>query len=249
MKVLGPHGNTVSKKTNTIFLFCLTCLLGACSLFQDDSISSEPVARVFDTYLYKEDIQDVIAIATRPEDSVKFVKRYLESWVKQQLILNKARLNLSAQQTFDNIEKQIEDYRTSLIIYAYQQELIKQKLDTVVSDQEIAEYYRDNANNLILRDDIIRARYMKIPLGAPDLDRAKDWCASHLEEDLSSLKDYCHQYASSFLLKDEEWVLFENMQLGIRDADNYRRRTFSTGNLGRSAGFIGCLPGVCIGPY
>ena len=198
---------------------------------QDDSITSEPVARVFDKYLYKEDVKELIAIGTTPKDSARLVKRYLDSWVKQQLILNKARLNLSDQRTFNKIEKQLDDYKTSLIIYAYQQELVKQKLDTVVAYSEITDYYNENVDNLILRDNIIRARYMKIPKGAPDLQKARRWCVSELPEDLVALEEYGHQYAKSFLLRDQEWILFENLRLELGSGVSTELSRFRSGVL------------------
>ncbi|MBL4754836.1 MAG: hypothetical protein JKY52_14725 [Flavobacteriales bacterium] len=217
MQVIESNRVSFKKDTATrcISVLFLVAMLSSCSLFQDDSESSKPVVRVFDTYLYQKDINALIALGTTPGDSATLVTSYLESWVKQQLVLNKAKLNLSEEETFNSIEKQLEDYRTSLIIYAYQKELVKQRLDTVVSEQEIVDYYRDNANNLILKDDIVRVRYLKISKGAPDLKKARAWCASEEVEDHEALEEYCHQYANSFYLLDKEWILLENLTLEL----------------------------------
>ena len=199
------------------FLFALTLvsMLSACSWFQDDPNSSKKVARAFDKYLYLEDIEDLVPLGTSAEDSAVLVSSYLDSWIKQQLVFNKARLNLSEQEAVSHMEQQLEDYRTSLMIYAYHKELIKQKLDTIVSDKKINEYYKDNVENFILKDDIIRVRYLKIPKVAPDLDSARKWCASELEEDIIALEEYCHQYAKSYLLTEKQWILFENLKLEL----------------------------------
>lgn len=214
---LGQHtvGIQIIRQAPKSLLILLACFVGSCSLLQDETKNDKPIGRVFDKYLYKEDIANLIPNGTSPDDSIKLVKRYLDTWVKQELILNKAQLNLSDNQAFSLIEKQLDDYRTSLIIYAYQQELIKQKLDTIVSDKEVQEYYNENANNLLLRDDIVRVRYIKVPKGAPKIKLAKIWCESKEEEDLVALKDYCHQYAKSFLLNDREWIILENLQMEL----------------------------------
>ena len=59
-------------------------------------------------------------------------------------VLHKAESNLDDDQK--SVEKQLEEYRNSLITYAYETELIKQKLDTVVSEDEIAAFYKNNQN-------------------------------------------------------------------------------------------------------
>ena len=200
-----------------------TCMLGlvlaivlhACSFLQEDAVNSQRVARVFDTYLYKDDIIDLIPLGTSPKDSAILVNSYLESWIKQQLILNKARLNLSEQEVISQMEKQLEDYRSSLIIYAYKKELIKQKLDTTVSNEKIREYYDENGDNLILKEDIIRVRYLKVPKAAPALDSAKKWCSSDMDDDIASLEEYSHQYAKSYLLTEKVWILFDNLKLEL----------------------------------
>jgi len=199
----------------TCVLLVLASVLYACSFFHEDSGNSQRVARVFDTYLYKEDIVDLIPIGTSPKDSAILVNSYLESWIKQQLVLNKARLNLSEQQVISQMEKQLEDYRSSLIIYAYKKELIKQKLDTTVSDEKIREYYDENVDNLILKEDILRVRYLKVPKAAPALDSAKKWCASNMGDDIAALGEYSHQYATSYLLTETEWILFDNLILEL----------------------------------
>ncbi|MDP7567111.1 MAG: hypothetical protein QF383_01845, partial [Flavobacteriales bacterium] len=54
------------------------------------------------------------------EDSTFFVEKYMNDWIRKQLMIYHAEINLSSD--IQNYEKQIEDYRASLLIYAYQQE-------------------------------------------------------------------------------------------------------------------------------
>jgi hypothetical protein len=57
-------------------------------------------------------------------------------------------------------KKQMEEYRNSLIIYEYESQLINQKLDTVVSEDEIAEYYEQNKEDFQLRNTMVRVAYV-----------------------------------------------------------------------------------------
>ncbi|HIA37320.1 MAG TPA: hypothetical protein EYN89_11465 [Flavobacteriales bacterium] len=184
----------------------------SCNLFENKTFHSKPVARVHDSYLYLADIEHIIGDGTLSEDSSKMVRQYIENWIRQQLILHKAKLNLSDKQSYASIENQLNDYRTSLIIYAYQKELIKQKLDTIILEEDIQKYYEANNANLVLENNLIRAKYIQLPLAAPDQNKVKQWCVSDDQKDIVSLEEYCHQFSNSFLLDDKSWVMFENIK-------------------------------------
>ena len=69
------------------------------------------------------------------EDSTYFVEKFINDWIRRQLLLSHAEINLSVD--LDKYEKQVEDYRASLLIFAYQQELINQNLDSSISFSDI----------------------------------------------------------------------------------------------------------------
>ena len=203
----------VTNKSGLLFLAIVLLLsLISCNLFENKTLHSKPVARVHDSYLYFADIEHIIGDGARSEDSSKIVRQYIENWIRQQLILHKAKLNLSDKHSYALIENQLNDYRTSLIIYAYQKELIKQKLDTIILEEDIQQYYETNNANLVLKNDIIRAKYIQIPLAAPDQNKLMQWCVSDDQKDIDSLEEYCHQFSNSFLLNDKSWIIFENIK-------------------------------------
>lgn len=71
----------------------------------------------------------------------------------------------TSKETNRDFIRQIEQYRNSLIIYAYESELVKQKLDTVVSQAEIESYYK--SQNFHLRENIVLASYVIISKDSP----------------------------------------------------------------------------------
>lgn len=194
-----------------ILAFLLVSVFACNSLTQEDS-EDKVIARVFDSYLYSSDVTYLFPEGTNSIDSARMIEQFMESWIRKQLILDKAKFNLSNDQSYTEIENQLEDYRTSLIIYAYQKELIKQKLDTSISLNEIQNYYDENKTNFILEHDILRAKYIQLSLSAPNYQQVKQWCVSDDKEDIDSLEKYCHQFSNSFLLDDNTWILFENLK-------------------------------------
>lgn len=191
-----------------IYLFILMGLLSSCSFFERDN-KQEAVARVEDKYLLFSEIQDIAPKDVSKEDSALIVSNYIQNWVKEKLILNRAELNLADQQK--NFKKQLEDYRASLIIYSYEKALIQQKLDTNVNEEEIKSFYEENKPNFELKDDIVKVRYLKVSKNAPKIKKIQKIYNSDKEDDIIELKEYGHQYAEKFHFLDDRWILFDEL--------------------------------------
>ena len=94
-------------------------------------------------------------------DSASVVKDFIEKWIRNQLLLNKAEINLTEGEK--DVQAQIENYRSSLLIYAYQQSYLRQELDTLVGDQEIENYYKENQSNFVLGEPLMKGLFIKLP--------------------------------------------------------------------------------------
>lgn len=169
----------------------------------------EAVARVHERYLYRPEIAALITPETSPEDSAILINSYIRNWIKKQLILHRAEQNLDEKKK--NVEQQLVDYRNSLITYIYESELIRQKLDTAVTEEEIEKYYSENQNNFELRDNIIKVLYLRVKKDAPKIRKVKEWYRSSSAKDRQQLEEYCYQYAFDFHLDDETWLLFDEL--------------------------------------
>ena len=168
------------------------------------------VAKVGDKYLYFSEMSDIFPQGCSKDDSIALAKLYIDNWIKTKLLLKKAELNLTAEQL--NISKEIETYRTSLLIYKYEDRLLQEKMDTTVFDSEIKNYYEANMANFSLEEYAVRAIYIKLPKDAPTLWNVRRWYVSDREKDMQDLMDYCHNYAAKYDLFDEEWVHWANIE-------------------------------------
>lgn len=183
--------------------------LSSCDLFMKSSkLEGDVLARVGENYLYTADLEEVIPLGTDSLDSISLAQQHINKWVENQLLLQKAELNLKEDQT--EFEKKIEDYRSSLIIYAYEQELVRQKLDTNVSDQEIKAYYEDNPDNFQLKRYVVKAKLIKVDKQAPKLKKVRKWLVDEQPEDHAQLEEYCLQFSSLCLL-DDQWMFFDEL--------------------------------------
>lgn len=117
------------------------------------------VAKVGDASLYKGAI-DTLTQDMSSEDSIYFTARYVRSWIRNELLLNKAKMNLTDDEL--NVEQQVKSYRESLIISQYKQKYIMQHLDTVVSNREVRTYIKKYPANFKLSTPIYQFYFAKV---------------------------------------------------------------------------------------
>ena len=143
------------------------------------------------------------------EDSTFFIERYMNLWIRKQLMIYHSEINLSSDLL--NYEAQIADYRSSLLIYAYQQELINQNFDTSITSNEISDYYNQYREEFKLVKNIFIGRYIVVDKSAPKSKNLKKWYKSNKPDDIESLTDYCHQFAKEYYLSDSSWQYFSSI--------------------------------------
>jgi hypothetical protein len=194
---------------NVVILFILSVsFLGACNLFSGRK-ADERVARVNSKYLYISDLQGIVAPGTSAADSTVIIKRYIDNWIRQQVYLEEAEKNLTADQA--DFQRKVENYRSSLIIFSYENQYIKANLDTVITPELMAEYYEKHQDEFKLRDHIVQVKYVKLPLDAPEINSVRRLIRSDSEQDLVSLEEYCINNAASYFLDTNSWFVFSDI--------------------------------------
>lgn len=192
-------------------LACIVILSIAISCQKFESRKTEkPIARVGQTYLYPSDMAGIFPVNLSPNDSLRILNNYVDKWIKKQLLIQKAELNLTEEQK--DVSNQIEEYRSSLLIFKYEQSLILQKLDTAITQTEIQEYYNENPSNFILDKNLVRALYIKVPRNAPNIETLRRLYSSEKEDDIQQLESYCYEYATKYDYFDDEWIDFARIQ-------------------------------------
>ena len=191
-----------------ILLF-LSFWLGGCNLLNSKK-ESIVLAKIGEKSLYLSEIQPSIPENVEGADSALFVKEQVKKWVEQTLLLQMAELNLPESEK--NIEKEIEDYRKSLLIYAYEKAFIAQKLDTLISDNEVANYYEGNLQNFELKDYVVKVLYTKLEKNAPQISYLRTMINNTEEQEVRyQLEDSCRQFATNYMPEDQVWLYFEDL--------------------------------------
>jgi hypothetical protein len=190
------------KPNHFIILFAFI-VFSSCNFFKKVD-NEEPIARVNDTYLYKNDIKALITESTTKQDSILRVNNYINQWATQQLLINGAQINLSQekQEDFDNL---IEQYKRDLYIKAYLEALVKRNIDTVVTQNEAIEVYNRNIETFKLNEELIKFRYINVSDNNINLKEIEERFKRFDNEDKVILDSIAIQF-KSYSLNDSIWI-------------------------------------------
>lgn len=169
----------------------------------------KPIARVKDKYLYPSDINSLLQPGMSAEDSTNIVGRYVNNWVRKQLLISEAQANVPFNEA--ELERKILDYRYALMVYEYEKQYVNKKLDTAVSQKEIQDYYDNNQDNFELKQNIIRGYYVKIAKDAPKLSKLRKLIKTEDAKDMEELRSYCFRFANTYSLEDSVWLNFDEI--------------------------------------
>lgn len=146
-----------------LLLTAVSCEM-ASSLVHDD----QPVARVGKENLYRSEIEGRIPGMMSPEDSAGFAERYIRLWAMDRLYADVAEKQLSKAEL--DVSAELESYRRSLLRYRYEQRYLNDRLDTLISDRQISDYYEAHEADFALREPLMKVRFVDIMKDSPDLD-------------------------------------------------------------------------------
>ncbi|WP_293296168.1 peptidyl-prolyl cis-trans isomerase [Allomuricauda sp.] len=155
---------------NTLFLICalLVILFSSCEGMFNKDEEKEPLARVGDAYLYKEDVASLVDDDMTPEDSTIFVTNYINTWASKQLLLTKSKINLPGEKLAE-FDRLVSDYRADLYTRAYIEALVNQSQDTAVTQGQLLEFYEQEKENFKLNEKLVQLRF--VGMSSQFLDR------------------------------------------------------------------------------
>ena len=196
--------------------FLVFILFVSCDYFnitETKNNTSNIIAIVNTEKLFKSDIASILPENVSKQDSIIIVKSYINDWAIKQLLLKKA-TNNSSLATLNEINALVKDYKESLLINKYKEELIKQKLDTIVNDNEVATYYNFHKENFKLNEELIKTRYLHF---GNDITDKKEFITLFKSDDIEDLEELEESQLSFKFhhFNDSTWVTLEKVMLKL----------------------------------
>jgi hypothetical protein len=209
-------------------ILCIAAIIFAFAC-NNKADSDAIIAQVGDKVLYLTELQDIIPDDSSPEDSLMLAEKYVKDWIVDQVVVKKAEENLSEEQK--NFEELIENYRKTLLTYSYEQELVRQQLDTNVTNEEIEKYYNDNIQNFELRDYIVKVKFCAIASDSKDLKQLKKLFYSSDSKDFLKWEALCIEKQASYYIDEDNWMLWDDLvkkiPIDVFDVESFLTRNKS----------------------
>ncbi|MEP0986309.1 peptidyl-prolyl cis-trans isomerase [Ekhidna sp.] len=191
-------------------ILILTILfLTGCQYFQPKEETQETViARVGEKQLLATNLVDLIPSNLTPMDSAIFVEKFVLDWVKKQLLITKAEEAIDFNEA--RIQKKVLDYQYALMVHELEQKYIDANLNEQVSEFEIKAYYNEKSENFVLRQNLAKCIYFKIPASAPDVWRFRRNLKNY-PKDTTQIWEYANVHAVKAFVEDSVWIKFDEV--------------------------------------
>lgn len=193
-----------------ITLLVATLAAASCRELPDYLVGDNVIARIGREDLTREDIAANIPAALTGEDSVAYVKAYVDKWFVRQLKIEEAgTLFVESEQ---DIEKLVEDYRQSLLTSRVDQYYIDNQMDKVVTDEQVAEYYNAHKSDFTLDRTLVKGRVLRFDATYRQSKRLKEQMkkATTSAEAEKSFSDVCEKNGFQLIDNRAEWVNFSD---------------------------------------
>ncbi|HFS67049.1 MAG TPA: peptidyl-prolyl cis-trans isomerase [Flavobacteriia bacterium] len=197
-----------------VFLFFLIISLTSCNyLSKVNNKEGKVIAKVGDTKLYKNDLINMLPKNLDKNDSILFAKKIINSWAKQELFFQNAKLNLSEEQ--NEIDQLVQKYKQDLVINKYKEALINKNLDTTITEENIENFYQENKDIFKLNEKLIQLRFLQTNKDRNDLKKIISFFESDNQSDLDSLHNIELEF-KAYHLQDTVWIKFNEIAKKIK---------------------------------
>jgi hypothetical protein len=182
------------------------------------------VASVGANTLTRREVEERMTKSLSPEDSILIADKIVRQWIKDNLLYDIALKNVSDKKHIDYL---VENYRKSLTVYQYQEQLVNEKLSKDISDEEMMKYFEENSDKFKLDQALIKGLFLKIPSNAPQIDKVREWYKSSSSSALEKLEKYTVGNAVKYDYFQNNWIMFnelmDNLPAHYNDQDAFIR--------------------------
>ena len=185
------------------FIGLLLVLCVSCGKPSYDHRGRTPLVELYGHFLYREDLQRVLPQNLSADDSLLFARHYIRNWVEDILLYERALQNVSGDAEIENL---VFNYRKALIMHAYQQALMQERLVGELTEEELRAYYNENLDAFKAESPLIKGLFMKVPLTAPNLRQVRQWYKDGRQSAVENLEKYSLQHAVKYEYFYDRWV-------------------------------------------
>jgi len=183
------------------------------------------IAEVYGEFLMDHEINSLIPQLANATDSLNISNAYIEQWIRESLILHEAKKDMPP-----DIDRLVEDYRSSLLKVHFENKIIESNLDSAISESEINEFYNAHKSEYLLKEKATRLFILRVALNTPIADKVEDlWD----KEDLSGINTLTSSSGDDLYFEENTWYRISELsrllsRAIVRRIENNEGNRFST---------------------
>lgn len=182
-----------------VFLALCSCKVIS-NLIDDDQV----VAKVGDEKLYRSDVAAYIPDLVTGEDSIRMAEQFINSWAVEHLYLDMAERQLSEEEM--DVTDELENYRRSLLKYRYEQHYVNERLDTLITPEQVSAFYDEHKADFVLQRPILKVRFVDVMKDSPNRDAIIKMMTSANIADLERADTLAASSALRYFDRSDTWM-------------------------------------------
>lgn len=184
-------------------LLLIIFLVSSCDYFRAPK-EPKAIARVGKSFLYEDDILNLVPSGTSKKDSIAIVKSFIDNWATKKLLFEASERNISKAKTTE-FNELIEQYKVDLYTKNYIEDLVVRQIDTLVTDEQIKMYYDKNKQFFNNSSELVKMRYINLVKENPKFVNIKSKFSSFTKKDRKDLEQQAVNF-KSYAFNDSIWV-------------------------------------------
>lgn len=132
----------------------------SCNAIQSFIHDDDVVAKVGKHKLYKSELVANLPQGVSSVDSTNLALQYINSWASSQIYSDMALSQLPKADR--DVTEELEAYKRSLLRYRYEQQYVNDRLDTLITEEQMMDFYNSNQALFNLTAPIVKVRYIDI---------------------------------------------------------------------------------------
>jgi hypothetical protein len=173
---------------------------------------SNAIVKIGNKVLYKSELEESIPEGLSSEDSILTAEHFIRTWINDALLYDIALNNTSDK---EQIERLVNNYRKSLVIYQYQEQLINEKLTREIDAQALLDYYQANGDKFKLERPLIKGIFLKIPTDAPQINEIRTWYKSITPASREKMEQYSLHNMVTYDYFVDQWMDFAQIAINL----------------------------------
>ena len=180
-------------------------------MFSCDNASKnnkDVLVQIDDIHLTRSEVVEALPKGISASDSLRLANEYTEQWVKEQLVLQKAKLNVGNDA---EIRRLVDDYKNQLLIDNYLRLLVEHKAEITPTKEQIETFYNDHKTQYTLPENLLKGIFIILPLDASNKDELTKMLT---DEDINKqdIEAYCLKNAAKVDFFTDKWIAFHDIR-------------------------------------